>query len=113
MFKINIFTITIFLFLLTYISLSQEGTYRVGKTTCTIESSHTYFKVYWENGVGYTQLTYDETYPNGNVVYKEYDYHSEDNIEYVGSFIFKDERYLSGIYKRADGKTLKLKKISR
>jgi len=100
-------------FILSSIIFSQEGTYRVGKTSCTIESSHSYFKVYWENGIGYTQLTYDETYPNGNIVYKEYDYHSENNIEYVGSFIFKDERYLSGIYERADGKTFKLKKISR
>src|ERR1043166_7041276 len=91
---------------------AQEGIYKVGNTTCTIESSHTYYKVYWENGTGYTSIIFKEQYPNGNEVFDEYDYKNNESI-YVGSFIFKNDYYQSGIYIRDDGKEFKIKKLYR
>ena len=88
---------------------SVEGSYSVGKTSCTIEwdNSDKAYKVYWNEGIGYTLLFYKEELPNGNIVYEEYE--SSGNT-YTGKFTFKDYRYFKGEYERSDGKTFTVRK---
>ena len=105
--KIFFLFLLISMFTLSSKAFSQDiyGSYSVGKTSCTIESSGSAFNVYWRDGIGSTQLTYTEELPNGNLVYEEYDGNT-----YSGRFIFKNEHYYSGIYERADGRKFNVKK---
>lgn len=86
-----------------------EGRYSVGKAYCTVEWSESIrvFKVYWDNGTGYTTLFYTDEYPNGNLVYTEYE---SDGATYTGTFTFDDSGCSSGIYERADGKKFNVRK---
>lgn len=88
-----------------------EGTYSVGKTSCTIEWStdDRVFKVYWKNGIGYTLLYFKEELPNGNLVYEEYE---SGGSNYTGKFTFKDSKYEKGEYERADSEVFKVKRKS-
>ena len=82
---------------------SLDGDYKVGKTSCTIQwdDADQLYKVYWENGIGYTVLYYKNELPNGNRVYDEF---SSDGKTYTGTFTFKNYKYLKGEYERADEK---------
>ncbi len=86
-----------------------EGRYAVGKTACTIEWSESSkaFLVYWDNGTGYTLLFYSDEYPNGNIVYTEYE---SDGVTYTGTFTFIDSGCNSGTYERWDGKKFSIRK---
>lgn len=79
-----------------------EGYFNVGKTGCTItwDTVDKVFKVYWDNGVSYTQLYYVEQLPNGNYVYDEYE---SNGSTYTGRFTFKGN-HNKGVYDRSDGK---------
>jgi hypothetical protein len=81
----------------------------VGKTSCTIEWStdDRVFKVYWKNGIGYTQLFFKEELPNGNLVYEEYE---SNGTTYTGKFTFKDSRYSKGEYERSDSEVFIVKR---
>lgn len=110
---------TCILFLLLFLSVpvkssfSQtddvEGTYMVGKTSCTIEwdTRDKTYKVYWNEGTGYTTLFYQKELPNGNLVYEEYE---SDGATYTGTFTFKDDTYRKGQYERSDGKKFNVKR---
>jgi len=82
-----------------------EGTYSVGKTSCTIRwnTSDKAFRIKWKKGSGYTILI-----PQGDGIFEEYD---SSGITYCGIFIFKNSSCLSGTYERADGKKFKVNKI--
>ncbi|MEO8514861.1 MAG: hypothetical protein ABI543_14985 [Ignavibacteria bacterium] len=86
-----------------------EGRYSVGKAACTVEwnESSKAFRVYWDNGTGYTLLFYSDEYPNGNIVYTEYE---DDGATYTGTFTFTDSRCDSGSYVRWDGKKFSIRK---
>lgn len=86
-----------------------EGRYSVGKAACTIEWSESSkaFRVYWDNGTGYTLLFYSDEYPNGNIVYTEYE---DDGATYTGTFTFTDSACNTGSYDRWDGKKFSIKK---
>ncbi|MCC6865592.1 MAG: hypothetical protein IT280_05470 [Ignavibacteria bacterium] len=86
-----------------------EGRYSVGKTACTIEWSESSkaFRVYWDKGTGYTLLFYSDEYPNGNIIYTEYE---DDGATYVGSFTFSDSGCNSGTYTRWDSKKFSVRK---
>lgn len=77
-----------------------EGKYLVGKTSCRIEWHVNEFRCYWSKGKSYTVLIYQKDLPNGNVVYDEYE---KDWTTYTGTFTFKNDSYLTGLYSRADG----------
>lgn len=83
-----------------------EGYYSVGKTGCTItwDTVDRVFKVYWDNGISYTQVYYVEQLPNGNYVYDEYE---SNGSTYTGTFTFKSS-HNSGVYNRKDGKQFKV-----
>lgn len=86
-----------------------EGRYSVGKAACTVEwnSNATVLKVFWDNGTGYTILQYSDEYPNGNIVYTEYE---SDGVTYTGTFTFTDSGCDSGTYERWDGKKFSIRK---
>jgi len=106
--------IIVLLFLVSTNTYSQkaydvEGRYAVGKTNCTIEwsESSNAFRVYWDNGTGYTLLFYSDEYPNGNIVYTEYE---NDGVTYTGTFTFTDSGCSTGKYDRWDGKQFSIRK---
>ncbi len=108
---ISLFIYTI-LFLSSQKAHSQdavEGAYKVGKTSCTIEWSQDSraYKVYWDQGTGYTLLFYKEDLPNRNVVYDEYE---KDGSTYTGTFTFKNDSYSAGVYTRSDGTDFVIKR---
>jgi hypothetical protein len=110
--KLSIFILFTLIFISTKLHAldnNVEGSYSVGKTSCTIEwdNSDRAYKVYWNEGIGYTLLFYKEDLPNGNIVYEEYE--SSGNT-YTGKFTFKDYRYSRGEYERSDGKVFNVKK---
>ena len=86
-----------------------DGRYSVGKTSCTIEwdFGERAYKVYWQDGIGYTLLFYEDVLPNGNIVYKEYE---SDGNTFTGKFTFKDVSYRKGEYERADGTIFTVKR---
>ncbi len=109
-------TISIFLFAVLFLGAQKtraqdgiEGSYSVGKTSCTIEWSQNdkAYKCYWNEGTGYTLIFYKEDQPNGNIVYDEYE---KDGVTYTGTFTFKTDSYRSGIYSRSDGKDFSVKR---
>jgi len=80
-----------------------------GNAGCTItwDTDSRVFKVYWDDGTGYTLLFIKETFPNGNVEYEEYE---SDGSTYTGSFIFRDSKCETGKYIRKDGKSFTVKR---
>jgi hypothetical protein len=88
-------------------AIDIEGRYSVGKTYCSVEWSGNTLKCYWDNGTGYTILVYTDEYPNGNIIYTEYE---SDGETYTGTFTFKDTGCNSGTYERWDQKKFSVKK---
>ena len=86
-----------------------EGRSAVGKTNCTSEWSESSkaFRVQWDNGTGYTLLFYSDEYPNGNIVYTEYE---NDGVTYTGTFTFTDSACNTGTQDRWDGKQFSIRK---
>lgn len=116
------YIITLFaLMLLASIDLSQDigavdGVYTIGNTFCIIkpaiiqwDSIYRCYEVYYEKGVGHTDLYYKEKSKDGKIIYKEYEINSETD-KYTGKFIFDNIKYLTGMYDRADGKVFKVTK---
>ena len=60
-----------------------------------------------DQGTGYTLLFYKEDLPNRNVVYNEYE---KDGVTYTGTFTFKNDSYMSGVYTRSDGTDFTIKR---
>jgi len=84
-----------------------EGRYSVGETSCRIEWHVHEFRCYWAKGKGYTVLIYQKDLPNGNIVYDEY---LKDWTTYSGTFTFKNDSYLTGLYTRDDGKEFEVER---
>ncbi len=78
-----------------------EGYFKVGNTGCTItwDTYDKVFKVYWDNGTGYTFLYYSGQLMDNTYQYDEYD----SGGSYTGSFNFLGNHDW-GFYTRADGK---------
>ena len=82
-----------------------EGTYRVGETTCTVKPVKMAFEVRWAKGSG-TMIFFadkESSEPNRFV--------SEDKGKGRDAFIFDTNRYETGIFIRADGKEMPIRKI--
>lgn len=78
-----------------------EGTYRVGRTTCTVRPVKMAFELRWAKGKGVMRFFYDHTTAEGRPVFI-----AEDRGEGRDRFIFDDDRYDRGRFIRADGLSL-------
>ncbi len=76
-----------------------EGKYRVGETTCTVRPDRMAFEVKWAKGSGSEYFFYKDA----NVFESE-----EDKSGGRNEFRFDDEKYNTGTFVRADGKTFKV-----
>ena len=81
----------------TNVSGDFEGTYRVGETTCTVRPDRQAFEIRWAKGKGSEYFFYKE---NGIVFESEPDKNGGRN-----EFRFDDDKYNTGTFYRADGKT--------
>ena len=81
----------------TNVSNEFEGTYRVGETTCTVRPDRQAFEVRWAKGKGSEYFFYKE---GGTVFESEPDKNGGRN-----EFRFDDDKYNTGTFHRADGKT--------
>jgi hypothetical protein len=74
-----------------------EGTYRVGETTCTVKPVKQAFEIRWAKGKGAEYFFYKE---GGTVFESEPDKNGNRN-----EFHFDNDKYNTGTFIRADGKT--------
>ncbi len=85
---------------ITSTSAEFEGRYQVGNTTCTITPVKMAFELKWAKGMGVMLFFYDKTMPDGKVIFV-----SESLAKGRDQFVFDNERYDTGTFIRADGKT--------
>jgi hypothetical protein len=78
-----------------------EGTYQVGETTCTVKPVKMAFEVRWAKGTGVEMFHSEE----GNIFESEVD-----TTAGRSRFIFDDENYNTGTFKRADGKVFTVRR---
>jgi hypothetical protein len=78
-----------------------EGTYQVGETTCTVKPVKMAFEVRWAKGSGVEMFHFDE----GNTFESD-----TDTTAGRSKFIFDDENYNAGTFKRADGKVFTVRR---
>lgn len=83
-----------------------EGRYRVGKTTCTVNPIKMAFEVRWTKGRGAMRFFFDSTTPEGKPIFV-----SEDSGKGTDKFIFDDNRFNSGKFIRADGRTFAVERV--
>lgn len=79
-----------------------EGRYQVGNTTCTVTPARMSFDVRWAKGSGVETFFYKD----GNT------FESTPDKGGTNEFIFDDNNYNSGTFKRADGKTMSVKRLN-
>ena len=78
-----------------------EGTYQVGETTCTVKPVKMAFEVRWAKGSGVEMFHFEE----GNTFESD-----TDTTAGRSRFIFDDENYNTGTFKRADGKVFTVRR---
>lgn len=78
-----------------------EGTYQVGETTCTVKPVKMAFEVRWAKGSGVEMFHFEE----GNTFESD-----TDTTAGRSRFIFDDENYNTGSFKRADGKVFTVRR---
>ena len=83
-----------------------EGQYKVGGTTCTVKPIRMAFEVRWAKGKGVQRFFFDRTTDGGKAVFI-----SEDLGKGVDRFVFDDNKYNSGRFRRADGKTFTVRRM--
>lgn len=83
-----------------------EGRYRVGDTTCTVKPIKMAFEVRWAKGRGAMPFFFDSTTPEGQPIFV-----SEDFGKGTDKFIFNDNRFSSGKFIRADGRTFAVERV--
>lgn len=82
-----------------------EGKYTIGDTTATVKPVKMAFEVKWEKGVG-TEMFFSEGKANDKFIFASQPETGKANV-----FSFDDENYNTGIFYRADGKELPIKRI--
>jgi len=83
-----------------------EGRYKVGNTFCRVVPVKMAFEVKWLKGRGVMHFFFDQTTPEGKSIFA-----SKDFGKGRDEFIFNDNLYNTGIFKRADGKVFKLERL--
>jgi hypothetical protein len=83
-----------------------EGRYKVGTTTCTVKPIKMAFEVRWAKGKGVMRFFFDKTTADGKAVFI-----SEDSGKGTDKFVFDDNRYNSGRFLRADGRTFAVERV--
>lgn len=78
-----------------------EGKYKVGDTTCTVTPAKMSFEIRWAKGSGVELFFFKE----GNT------FESSPDKGGPNSFVFDDEKYNSGTFHRADGKSLPVTRV--
>jgi len=81
-----------------------EGKYQVGDTTCTVTPAKMSFEVRWAKGSGIEYFSFEAT-DDGKQTFV-----SDKTGAAANAFIFDDENYNAGIFRRADGKELPVKR---
>jgi hypothetical protein len=87
----------------TNISGEFEGTYRVGDTTCTVRPDRQAFEVRWAKGKGSEYFFFKE----GGIVFES----EPDKSGGRNEFRFDDDKYNTGTFYRADGKTFPVSRL--
>ena len=82
-----------------------EGKYQIGDTTCVVKPVKMAFEVKWEKGSG-VEMFFSEGEANDKFIFASNPETGKANV-----FSFDDENYNSGIFYRADGKELPIKRI--
>lgn len=82
-----------------------EGRYQVGKTICTVKPIKMAFELKWAKGKGVMHFFYDRTTAEGKPIFV-----TEDRSKGQDKFIFDDDRYNTGQFIRADGKTFAVRR---
>lgn len=82
-----------------------EGKYQVGDTSCTVTPAKMSFDVKWAKGSGVETFAFDSTQEGKHV------FVSDKTGDSANTFIFDDENYNTGIFRRADGKEFPVKRI--
>jgi hypothetical protein len=82
-----------------------EGAYQVGDTTCTVNPIKMAFEVKWKQGTG-TEIFFFQSRDNDKYIFA-----SDPKTGKANVFSFDDEKYTTGIFYRADGKELHIKKL--
>jgi len=85
-----------------------EGTYQVGRTTCTVRPIKMAFEVQWTKGKGSTVFFYESDSRFGGHTYV-----LEEKPDGFDRFVFSDERLASGVFIRSDGTRYSVKKKER
>jgi hypothetical protein len=80
-----------------------EGTYQVGETTCTVKPVKMAFEVRWAKGSGVEMFHFEE----GNTFESD-----TDTTAGRSRFIFDDQNYNTGTFKRADGKVFTVRRAN-
>lgn len=89
----------------TNVSGEFEGTYRVGDTTCTVRPDRQAFEIRWAKGKGSEYFFYKE----GGIVFES----EPDKNGGRNEFRFDDDKYNTGTFHRADGKTFPVSRANR
>lgn len=82
-----------------------EGKYQVGTAICTVKPVKMAFEVKWEKGSG-VEMFFSQGEANDKFIFS-----SDPDKGKANSFSFDDENYNTGIFYRADGKELPIKRI--
>ena len=77
-----------------------EGKYQVGDTSCTVKPVKMAFEIRWAKGTGVEMFFFKD----GNT------FESSPEKGAPNSFVFDDDKYNSGTFRRADGKTLQVRR---
>ncbi len=85
-----------------------DGTYQVGRTTCTVKPIKMAFEVRWTKGKGSMVFFYESDSRFG-----DHTYVSEEKPDGFDRFVFSDERLASGVFIRSDGVRYPVKKKDR
>ncbi len=85
-----------------------EGTYQVGRTTCTVKPIKMAFEIRWAKGKGSMVFFYESGSRFGDHAYV-----SEEKPDGFDRFVFSDERLASGVFIRSDGVRYPVKKKDR
>lgn len=85
-----------------------EGTYQVGRTTCTVKPIKMAFEIRWTKGKESMVFFYESNSPYG-----DHTYVSEEKPDGFDRFVFSDERLTSGVFVRSDGMRYPVEKIDR
>ncbi|NTV99550.1 MAG: hypothetical protein HGA70_10360 [Chlorobiaceae bacterium] len=82
-----------------------EGGYRVGKTRCTVKPVKMAYEVRWAKGHGSMFFFFSRKTPDGKYLFE-----SEEGKNAKDHFLFDDSLFVTGTFKRSDGRLLRVRK---